>query len=78
MREAAANVRRHARARSAVIAIRAADAQVHVTVDDDGIGFANPERVPWSIASRVSEAGGTIRVARDGPGAHLRLTLPEG
>jgi signal transduction histidine kinase len=78
VREAVANVRRHARARSAAITVRTVDGQVSIAIDDDGQGFANPEQVPWSISSRVVEAGGEVCVVRDPrPGAHLRLALPE-
>lgn len=78
-REAVTNVKRHAGARAASISVRAADAQVYIAVDDDGVGFADPDRVPWSMSSRVSDVGGVIRVARDArQGAHLRLALPEG
>jgi signal transduction histidine kinase len=78
VREAVANVRRHARARQAAVSVRAADGQVVIAVDDDGVGFADPERLPWSMSSRVNEVGGLIEVARDQrPGAHLRLAVPE-
>ena len=78
LREAITNVKRHANASSAVLSVRADDAQVHIAIDDDGVGFADPEQVPWSMASRVTDVGGVIRVARDQrPGAHLRLALPE-
>jgi signal transduction histidine kinase len=79
VREAVTNVKRHAHAQSAAVTVRAGDAQVLIAVDDDGVGFADPEQVPWSMSSRVSDVGGVIRVARDArPGAHLRLALPEG
>src|SRR6185503_17434279 len=52
VREAVANVRRHARARQAAVSVRAADGQVLIAVDDDGVGFANPERLPWSMSAR--------------------------
>jgi signal transduction histidine kinase len=78
LREAITNVKRHANATSAIVTVRAADAQVYIAIDDDGVGFPDPDRIPWSMASRVAEVGGIIRVARDArPGAHLRLALPE-
>jgi signal transduction histidine kinase len=77
VREAATNVKRHARARSATVSIRAADSHVSIAIDDDGIGFGERDQIPWSMASRVTDAGGIIRVAaEDQPGAHLRLALP--
>jgi signal transduction histidine kinase len=77
VREAITNVRRHASAHEASITVRAADAQVLIAVDDDGVGFAEPGRLPWSIASTVREAGGDIQILRDRPGAHLRVAFPE-
>jgi signal transduction histidine kinase len=78
VREAVANVRRHAGAQKAAVSVRVADGQVLIAVDDDGVGFPDPERLPWSMSSRVNEAGGLIEVARDQrPGAHIRLALPE-
>lgn len=78
VREAVTNIRRHARARTAIVSIAAAASHVLVTVDDDGVGFSDPRQVPWSIASRVADAGGTIRVSRDdAPGAHLKVAIPQ-
>lgn len=78
VREAVANVRRHAGAHQAAVSVRRAGGQVVIAVDDDGVGFADPARLPWSMASRVNEAGGHIEVAHDErPGAHLRLAVPE-
>ena len=63
---------------SAVVSIGAADSHVLITVGDDGVGFSDPAQVPWSIAARVADAGGTIRVIHDDmPGAHLTVALPE-
>jgi signal transduction histidine kinase len=75
--EGARNVRRHARARSAEIAVWADPGELVVAIDDDGVGFRASGDPPWSIASRVAELGGrlTIDPART-PGAHLRVALP--
>jgi signal transduction histidine kinase len=79
MLEGARNVRRHARARSAEIAVWADADELVVTIDDDGAGFRNDADPPWAIASRVAELGGllTIETGR-APGAHLRVALPVG
>jgi signal transduction histidine kinase len=66
-REGISNVRRHAQARSATIEIRTDDGQVHVSIEDDGVGF-EAHTAPWSIASRVKEIGGRIDVVPT-PGA---------
>ena len=78
VREGITNVRRHAQADEATITIRTEGAQVHIAIDDDGVGFRDGGQLPWSMSSRAAEAGGEMRVLRDGsPGAHVRLTLPE-
>jgi signal transduction histidine kinase len=78
VREGITNVRRHAQADAATIAIRTVGDQVHIAIDDDGVGFRDDGQLPWSMSSRAAEAGGEMRVLRDGsPGAHVRLTLPE-
>jgi len=77
-REGISNVRRHARARTAKIEIRTDQSQVHVSIEDDGVGF-QVDATPWSIASRVREIGGRIQiVAAEGRGAHLLITVPQG
>jgi signal transduction histidine kinase len=77
MLEGARNVRRHAGARAAEIAVWADAGSLVVTIDDDGVGFHQDADPPWSIASRVAELGGrlTIDLART-PGAHFRVALP--
>ncbi len=76
-REGLRNVRRHADARSARIAIRSEPAHVRIDIEDDGVGFASEGVTPWSIASRVREVGGRLDIMTDRPrGAHLAITLP--
>jgi signal transduction histidine kinase len=75
--EGARNVRRHAQARSAEIKVDGGAVEIVVTIDDDGIGFRDGAEPPWSIASRVAELGGRLRIDADrAPGAHLRVALP--
>jgi len=77
VREALLNVRRHARATNAEVRLRGTDTEICLTLADDGIGFPDDAPLPWSIQSRVLEAGGTIRLDRDGvPGARLVIRLP--
>jgi signal transduction histidine kinase len=76
MLEAARNVRRHAFARTARIEARGDGVEVHIAIDDDGLGFPDGTPAPWSIASRVSQLGGQLELLRDGrPGAHLAIAL---
>jgi signal transduction histidine kinase len=75
--EGARNVVQHAAARSATFRAKAESGLVHISLDDDGIGFRAGVPVPWSIASRVTEAGGRIEMReRADAGAHLELELP--
>jgi signal transduction histidine kinase len=77
--EGVRNTVRHAGARAAVIRTAEAGDVTHITMDDDGIGFAGFTAPPWSIASRVAELGGEVRIL-DTPkeGAHLEIELPTG
>lgn len=77
IREGVTNVRRHARASSAAIRAAKENGYVHITVDDDGVGFGDGAARPWSISTRAEELGGSLEIARDrGPGAHLDINLP--
>jgi signal transduction histidine kinase len=77
IREGVTNVRRHAQASSAAIRAAKENGNVHITVDDDGIGFGDGAARPWSISTRAEELGGSLEIARDrGPGAHLDINLP--
>jgi signal transduction histidine kinase len=76
--EGARNVARHAGARSASLAAHEEDGAIHLTIDDDGAGLAAETSPPWSIASRVAELGGEVRLLRGSSrGAHLAIDLPE-
>jgi signal transduction histidine kinase len=77
VREALANVRRHAYATAAHIVVDGArEGGLVVAVDDDGVGLRAGTEPPWSIMQRVRAAGGRLRVEPAAPGAHLRITLP--
>src|SRR5213080_747513 len=72
--EGVRNVRRHAFARSASIEARVVDSEIHICLDDDGLGFADDAPAPWSISSRVAQLGGQVEVARNSQvGAHLAI-----
>jgi signal transduction histidine kinase len=77
MLEAIRNTARHASARSATIHVSGTYGGIRIVIDDDGVGFSNPQVEPWSIASRVAECGGQIKMgSRDRPGAHLEIEMP--
>jgi len=71
------NARRHGRPRMVEVSVEGSDDTIRITIDDDGIGFDKADRPPWSIASRVAEVGGELRMNADGhSGAHLQIDLP--
>ena len=76
--EGTRNVRRHARANTAVIRARSAPGELSVSIDDDGVGFPPGTAPPWSLVSRVAECGGRLSLQDDGQGgAHVRIQLPQ-
>ncbi|HJQ84059.1 MAG TPA: histidine kinase [Candidatus Binatia bacterium] len=76
MLEGARNVRRHAFARSASIEATSVNSEIRMRIDDDGLGFAEGSRPPWSIASRVDQLGGRIQVDDTRTtGAHLAIAV---
>lgn len=89
LRQALFNVERHAAARSVVVTLDYGTDAVDVVVQDDGRGPPpgfRPGAVPtgeshWGFASmarRVEQLGGTVRLAgpADGPGTRMHLRLP--
>lgn len=77
MLEGMRNTRRHGNARAATIDVAEDVRSVRITIDDDGVGFERDATPPWSIASRVAECGGRLRIAgAERPGAHLEIELP--
>ena len=75
--EGVRNSWQHGGAACAAISISTAGHLVRIAMDDDGVGFRNSEQPPWSIASRVAEYGGQLRI-RGGErhGAHLEIEIP--
>jgi signal transduction histidine kinase len=77
MLEGMRNAWRHGKASLATIRVSEADNLIRIAIDDDGVGFANTDAAPWSIASRVAEYGGQLSIdAVDRTGAHLKIELP--
>jgi signal transduction histidine kinase len=77
--EGVRNVRRHAFARSASVEAFTVGPEIKIRLDDDGLGFGDESRAPWSISSRVDQLGGQLEVTRDKrAGAHLAIALRTG
>jgi signal transduction histidine kinase len=78
MLEGIRNTSRHGRARSASITAQDAGEILRITIDDDGIGFGAHESTPWTIASRVKEFGGHLKLnSHLTSGAHLEIEMPK-
>jgi signal transduction histidine kinase len=73
--EALANVVKHASASKLWIAAHSADGRVVVTVEDDGVGGADPSIGTGlrGLSDRLQIVGGTLRIVSE-PGAGTRLT----
>jgi signal transduction histidine kinase len=77
--EGLVNVAKHARARSATVAVAREDGQVVVEVVDDGVGGADTERGSGlrGLADRVEALGGRLRVwTPPGRGTRVRAEMP--
>ena len=73
LREALSNIARHANASTARVSVRAADRQVVVLVEDDGIG-ADPAHIRGGLLNmrdRARDLGGTFTVGRGAAGGTL-------
>lgn len=71
------NARRHGHAARASVEARSVGDSIEIRIDDDGVGFGDSVKPPWSIASRVEHVGGRFTIARDERrGAHLEIELP--
>lgn len=69
------NARRHASADAVTIDIKGALDKILITIDDDGVGFAQAQELPWAISSRVAELGGRLSVIGI-DSAHLKIEMP--
>jgi signal transduction histidine kinase len=75
-REAVSNILRHAGAREAQLEIGGDEQWVRLVISDDGVGFVG-DQAPWTIASRVREAGGLLEIGSAPSGTRLQITLPQ-
>jgi signal transduction histidine kinase len=75
--EAVRNCRLHGKARSAAVRATTVSGVLHIAIVDDGVGFGPSATAPWSIASRVAESGGRLKIVpSDASGANLHIELP--
>jgi signal transduction histidine kinase len=79
MLEGIRNARRHARATATAVAARETPGALRITIEDDGVGFGPGADVPWTVATRVRDCGGSARLsAAARGGARLEVDLPVG
>ena len=81
VQEALSNVARHARARHVAVQLAAADGQLTVTVQDDGVGIDAARSASGmgmqTMRARAAEAGGLLEVtAAPGGGTVVTLDVP--
>ena len=77
--EALANAAKHARASVAEIHVEARNGTLDLTIRDDGVGGADPERGTGltGLTDRVEALGGTLAIVSPaGAGTSLRVQLP--
>jgi signal transduction histidine kinase len=77
--EALTNVAKHAQASVVQVELTAEDSTAELSIRDDGVGGADPDRGSGLIglADRVEAIGGRIRItSRPGSGTSLVVTLP--
>jgi signal transduction histidine kinase len=77
--EALTNATKHSRASSVQVRVESIDGEVRLSIDDDGIGGADPARGSGLVGlrDRVEAVGGTLTVhSPSGGGTHLRVELP--
>jgi signal transduction histidine kinase len=74
LREALSNTARHAKATSVSVDVSTRHDTVRVEIGDDGVGFAEPERLSGleNVRSRAAEVGGGVDII-SAPGAGTRI-----
>jgi len=77
--EALTNAAKHAQATTVEVTARVEGGKLRLTIDDDGVGGADPARGSGltGLADRIAALGGTIAIASPpGRGTSLRVELP--
>jgi two-component system, NarL family, sensor histidine kinase DevS len=80
VQEALTNVVKHAHASTVRVAVRAADANITVDVQDDGVGFDPNRRTAGfglaGMSERVHIAGGALELDSNQHGTRIHVSLP--
>jgi signal transduction histidine kinase len=79
--EALTNAAKHAQASNVHVELEAREATLQLTIDDDGIGGADPTKGSGlvGLGDRIEALGGTLRLTSPpGSGTTLRIEMPLG
>jgi len=83
VQESLHNIAKHSEAKHFRLRLRLSENEVHLLVEDDGIGFsrrriAHPRAFGlWGLRERIAALGGRVRITSGkGKGTQLRVTLP--
>ncbi len=85
--EAVVNIQRHSAAKTASVTLEFAEDALHMEIQDDGVGFALPEKLTQyatqgrlgiiGMEERVLSVGGTIQLqSHPGRGTRIRARIP--
>jgi signal transduction histidine kinase len=77
--EALTNAAKHSHASAVHVTVEPIDGDVRLSIDDDGVGGADPMRGSGLVGlrDRVEAIGGTLKVqSRPGEGTHVTVELP--
>ena len=77
MLEGLRNARQHGTAHRVDINLSGIENSILLTIEDDGVGFADAAAKPWAIASRVAELGGHLTVTSSGGSTRLTIEMPQ-
>lgn len=80
VQEALSNVRRHAHASKATVAVRASRRMIHVIITDDGTGIRHGSQPGVGLAgmrSRLAELGGRLSIRSLSPGTAIIASVRE-
>jgi signal transduction histidine kinase len=76
MLEGLRNAQRHAKADNVIVSLIETREMTLLKIDDNGMGFSDADKAPWSIVSRVKELGGSMTLSEVEGSTSLTIELP--
>jgi len=76
MLEGLRNAQRHANADKVIVSLIETNEMTLLKIDDNGVGFTDADKAPWSIVSRVKELGGNMTLSEIEGSTSLTIELP--